>query len=114
MYKIVISWHSEVQRGRRKLSLLVASSHLRFAAIEDSQRNMVNGRAWTQAEDTACMKAFVIVSEDAEKGVRQSRADFMKRYSRSSAGSEWRIIRSITPLAYVPLALPSQYSRGTS
>jgi hypothetical protein len=60
-----------------KLSLLVASSPLRFAAIEDSQRKMVKGRAWTKAEDMACIKAFVIVSEDAEKGVSQKRADFM-------------------------------------
>jgi hypothetical protein len=67
----------EVQCGREMLSLLVASSPLRFAAIEDSQRNMVKGRAWTKAEDVACIKAFVIVSEDAEKGVNQKRADFM-------------------------------------
>jgi hypothetical protein len=55
----------------------VASSPLRFAAIENSQRNVVKGRAWTEAEEMACMKAFVIVSEDAEKGVSQKRADFM-------------------------------------
>jgi hypothetical protein len=65
MYKIVIFSHPKVQRGRVKLSLLVASSPLRFAAIEDSQRKMVKGRAWTKAEDMACIKAFVIVSEDA-------------------------------------------------
>jgi hypothetical protein len=77
MYKIVIFWHPVFPRGKTKLSLLVASSPLRFAAIEDSQRNMVKGRAWTKAEDMACMKAFVIASEDAEKGVSQKRAGFM-------------------------------------
>jgi hypothetical protein len=38
---------------------------------------MVKGRAWTKAEDIACVKAFVIVSEDPKKGVSQKRADFM-------------------------------------
>jgi hypothetical protein len=38
---------------------------------------MVKGRAWTKAEEMACMKSFVFVSEDAEKGVGQKRADFM-------------------------------------
>jgi hypothetical protein len=38
---------------------------------------MVKGRAWTKAEDMACMKAFVIASEDTEKGVIEKRADFM-------------------------------------
>jgi hypothetical protein len=37
----------------------------------------VKGRAWTKAEDMASMKAFVIASEDAEKGVCQKRGDFM-------------------------------------
>jgi hypothetical protein len=55
----------------------VAFSPLRFAAIEDSQRNMVKGRAWTKAEDMASIKALVIVSEDAEKGVYHKCADFM-------------------------------------
>jgi hypothetical protein len=50
---------------------------LRLAAIEDSHRNIVKGRAWTKADDMASMKAFVIASEDAEKGVSQKRADFM-------------------------------------
>jgi hypothetical protein len=55
----------------------VATSPLRFAAIDDSQGNMVKGRAWTKAEVMACMKAVVIASEDTEKGVSQKRADFM-------------------------------------
>jgi hypothetical protein len=55
----------------------VAPSPLRFAAIEDSQRNMVKGRACTEAEEMACMKTFKIASEDIEKGVSQKRADFM-------------------------------------
>jgi hypothetical protein len=38
---------------------------------------LVKGRAWTKAEDMACINAFVIVSEGAEKGVSQKRADFM-------------------------------------
>jgi hypothetical protein len=38
---------------------------------------MVKGRAWTKAEAMACMKAFVIASEDTENGVSQKRADFM-------------------------------------
>jgi hypothetical protein len=59
----------------------VASSPLHFAAIEDSQRNMVKGRAWTKAEDMSCMKAFVIASEVAEKGVSQKRADFTNTIS---------------------------------
>jgi hypothetical protein len=70
MYKIVIFWHPEVQRGKRTLSL-------RFTAIEDSQRNMVKGGAWTKADDMACMKAFVIASEDTEKCVSQKRSDCM-------------------------------------
>jgi hypothetical protein len=55
----------------------VAPSPLRFAAIEDSQRNMVKGRAWTEPEEMACMKTFKIALEDTEKGVSQRRADFM-------------------------------------
>jgi hypothetical protein len=55
----------------------VAPSPLRFAAIEDSQHNMVKGRAWTKADEMACMKTFKIASEDTEKGVSQKRADFM-------------------------------------
>jgi hypothetical protein len=66
MYKIVIFWDPAVQRDRGR-----CPSHcdfpLRFAAIDDAQRNMVKGRAWTKAEEMACMKAFVIASEDAEK-----------------------------------------------
>jgi hypothetical protein len=38
---------------------------------------MVKGRAWTKAEEMACMKTFKIASEDTEKGVSQKRADFM-------------------------------------
>jgi hypothetical protein len=38
---------------------------------------MVKGRAWAKAQEMACMKAFVIASEDAEKGVSQKRAYFM-------------------------------------
>jgi hypothetical protein len=38
---------------------------------------MVKGGAWTKAEEMACMKAFVIASEDTEKVVSQKRADFM-------------------------------------
>jgi hypothetical protein len=38
---------------------------------------MVNRRAWTKAEEMACMKTFKIESEDTEKGVSQKRADFM-------------------------------------
>jgi hypothetical protein len=60
---------------------LVAPSPLRFAAIEDSQRNMVKGRAWTKAEEMACMKAFVIALEDTENGICQKRADFMNTVS---------------------------------
>jgi hypothetical protein len=39
---------------------------------------MVKGRAWTKADEKACMKAFVIASEDAENGVSQKCADFTK------------------------------------
>jgi hypothetical protein len=77
MYKIIIFWHLEVQRGRNTLSFLEATSPLHFAAIEDSQRNMVKGRAWTKAEEMAYLKAFVIASENTEKGVSKKRADFM-------------------------------------
>jgi hypothetical protein len=38
---------------------------------------MVKGRGWTKAEDLACVRAFVIVSEDPQKGVCQKRVDFM-------------------------------------
>jgi hypothetical protein len=55
----------------------VASVPLRFAAIEDSDRNIFKGRAWTKADDMASIKAFLIGSEDAEKGVSQKRIDFM-------------------------------------
>jgi hypothetical protein len=92
----------------------VAPSPLRFAAIEDSQRNMVKGRAWTEAEEMACMKTFKIVSEDTEKGVSQKRADFMNTvFTGSSASLDWRIIQSIASMPYGPLALSIQYSRGT-
>jgi hypothetical protein len=55
----------------------VAPSPLSFAAFEDSQRNMVKGRAWAKAEEMACMKAFKIASENIEKGVSQKCADCM-------------------------------------
>jgi hypothetical protein len=77
MYKIVIFWLREVQSGRRNLAVLVASAPLPFAASEDSHRNIVKGRAWTKADDMASMKAFVIASGDAKKGVSQKRADFL-------------------------------------
>jgi hypothetical protein len=38
---------------------------------------MVKGRAWTEAEEMACMKTFKIASAGTEKGVSQKRADFM-------------------------------------
>jgi hypothetical protein len=38
---------------------------------------MVKGRAWTKAEEMACMKTFKIALEDMETGVSQKRADFM-------------------------------------
>jgi hypothetical protein len=38
---------------------------------------MVKGMAWTKAGEMACMKAFVIASEDAENDVSQKRADFV-------------------------------------
>jgi hypothetical protein len=55
----------------------VAPSPLRFAAIEDTQRNIVKGRVWKKAEEMACMRTFKVASEDTEKGVSQKRADFM-------------------------------------
>jgi hypothetical protein len=76
MYKIVIFWHPKFNSGEDTVPL-VAPSPLSFAAIEDSQRNMVTGRAWSKAEEMACMKTFKIASEDTEKGVSQKRADFM-------------------------------------
>jgi hypothetical protein len=94
----------------------VATSPLRFAAIEDSQRNMEKGRAWTKAEDMACMKAFVIASEDAENGVSQKRADFMNTVFTvlPKFGMENHPEYSVPGLlAYGSRALPSQYSRGT-
>jgi hypothetical protein len=42
---------------------------------------MVKGRAWTEAEEMACMKTFKIASEDTDKGVSQKLADFMNTVS---------------------------------
>jgi hypothetical protein len=92
----------------------VAPSTLRFAATEDSQRNMVKGGAWAEAEEMAYIKTFKIASEDTEKGVSQQRADFMNAvFTGSSASLDWIIIRRVASLPYGPLALPIQYSRGT-
>jgi hypothetical protein len=91
----------------------VASSPLFFAAIEDSQRNMVKGRAWTKADEMACMKAFVIASEDAEKGVSETRVDFMNTVFTVFRKFGMEKHPEYKYLAYGPLALPSQYSRGT-
>jgi hypothetical protein len=92
MYKIVIFWYPDVQRGRGRCPSRGAFA-LRFAAIEDSLRNMVKGRAWTEAEEMACMKTFKITSEDTEKGVSQKRADLMNTvFTGSSASLDWRII----------------------
>jgi hypothetical protein len=64
----------------------------------------------------ACMKAFVIASEDAEKGISQKRADFMNTVFTAfrKFGMENHPEYSVPALLdYGSLALPSQYSRGT-
>jgi hypothetical protein len=56
--------------------MLVASSPVFRSYRILSQRNTMKGRARTRAKEMACMKGFIIASEDAEKGVSEKRADF--------------------------------------